>query len=96
MHRQPSSCFKTFLDDVSKVLLIATAHPTETIVCGNFNTRYKDSICMKANNLTDLLDTSGFLQHVSDASHERGNILDLIITAKTSGLLATPVSPTTH
>ena len=95
MYRQPSSCFRTFLDDVSKVLLIAAAHPTETIVCGDFNTRYKDSTCTNANNLADLLDTSGFVQHVSDATHEHGNILDLITKAKTSGLLATPVSPTT-
>ena len=94
MYRPPSSCFRTFLDDVSKVSLIAAVHPTETIVCGDFNTRYKDSTCTNANNLADLLDTYGVVQHVSDATHERGNILDLIITAKTSGLLATPVSPT--
>ena len=95
MNRPPSSCFRNFPDDVSNVLLIAAAHPTETIVRGDFNTRYKDSTCTNANNLADLLDTSGFVQHVSDATHERGNILDLIITAKTSGQLATPVSPTT-
>ena len=64
-------------------------------MCGDFNTRYKDSTCTNANNLAYLLDTSGVVQHVSDATHERGNILYLIITAKTSGLLATPVSPTT-
>ena len=34
MYRPPSSYFRTFLDDVSKVLLTAAAHPTETIVCG--------------------------------------------------------------
>ena len=95
MYRPPSSCFRTFPDDVSKLLLIAAAHITETIVYGDFNSRYTDSTCTNASNLADLLDTSGFVQHVSDATHERGNILDLIITAKTSGLLATPVSPTT-
>ena len=94
MYRPPRSCFKTFLDDVSKVLLIAAAHPTETIVCGDFNTRYKDSTCTDAINLADLLDTSGFVQHVSGATHERGNTLDLIVTAKTSNPLTTPVSPT--
>ena len=35
------------------------------------------------------------MQRVSDVTHERGNIVDLIITAKTSGLLATPICPTT-
>ena len=78
MYRPPSSCFKTFLDGVSKVLLIAAAHSSETIVCGDFNTRYKDSTCTDAINLADLLDTSGFVQHVSGATHEHGNTLDLI------------------
>ena len=95
MYRPPRSCFKTFQDDGSKVLLIVAAHPTETIVCGDFSTRYKDSTCTDAINLADLLDTSGFVQHVSGATHERGSILDLIVTAKTSNLLTTPVSPTT-
>ena len=71
MYRPPSSCFRTFPDDVSKVLLIAAAHATETIVCGDFNTRYKDPTCTNANNLANLLDTSDFMQRVSDATHER-------------------------
>ena len=45
-------------------------------------------------NLADLLDTSGFVQHVSGATHVRGNTLDFV-TAKTYNLLTTPVSPTT-
>ena len=46
-------------------------------------------------NLADLLDTSGFVQHVSGATHVRGSTLNLIVTAKTYNLLTTPVSPTT-
>ena len=94
MYRPPSSCFRTFPDDVSKVLLIAAAHSTETIVCGDFNTRYEDSTCTDAINLADLLDTSNGVQHVSSATHdEHGNILDLIITAKTYNLLSISISP---
>ena len=96
MYKLPSSCFRTFLDDVSKVLLIAAAHPTETVVCGDFNTRYKDSTCTDAINLADMLDTSGFILHVKSATHdEHGNILDLIIIAKTSNLFPISISPTT-
>lgn len=39
VYRPPSSDFRSFLDDVGKVLLIASAHPSETIVCDDFNTR---------------------------------------------------------
>ena len=95
MCKPPSSCFGTLLDDVSNVLLIAAAHPKETIVCGDFSTIYKYSTCTDAINQEDLRDTSGFVQHVSSATHERCNMLDLIITAKTFDLLSIPVSTTT-
>ncbi|KAK2152817.1 hypothetical protein NP493_2405g00005, partial [Ridgeia piscesae] len=69
-------------------------HPTETVVCGDFNTKYGEPTCTDAVNLADLLDTAGFTQHVTGATHERGNTLDLVITAKTSHPIATAVKPT--
>ncbi len=94
IYRPPNSCFGTFLDDVSTVLLIAGTHPTETVVCGDFNKKYGEPTCTDAVNLADLLDTAGFTQHVTGATHERGNTLDLVITAKTSHPIATAVKPT--
>ena len=94
MYRPPNSCFGTFLDDVCKVLLIAGTHPTETVVCGDFNTKYGDPTCIDAVTLADLLDTAGFEQHVTGATHERGNTLDLVITAKALHHIFTAVRPT--
>ena len=91
VYRPPTSHFRTFLDDIGKILLIAAAHPTETVVCGDFNTRYGDSTCADAMNLADLLETHGFVQHVQGATHERGNTLDLVITSGTSHVIATTV-----
>lgn len=95
VYRPPTSNFRSFLDDVGKVLLIAAAHPAETVVCGDFNTRYGDSTCAEAMNLADLLETHGFVQHVQSATHERGNILDLVITSGTYHVIATTVEPKT-
>ena len=67
---------------MSKVLLIAGTHPRETVVCGDFNTKYGDPTCTDAVNLADLLETAGFEQHVTGATHERGNTLDLVISAR--------------
>ena len=92
VYRPPSSDFRSFLDDVGKVLLTAAAHPTETVVCGDFNTRYGDQTCTNATNLAGLLETSGFVQHVNSPTHERGNILDLVITSSTSHIIATAVN----
>ena len=40
--------------------------------------------CTDATNLVDLLETYGFVQHARGATHERGNLLDLVITSETS------------
>ena len=74
--------------------MIAGTHPTETVVCGDFNTKYAEPTCTDAVNLADQLDTAEFTQHVTGATHERGNTLDLVITAKTSHPIATAVKPT--
>ena len=79
---------------MSKVLLIAGTHSTETVVCGDFNTKYGDPTCTDAVNVTDLLDTAGFEQHVTGATHERGNTLDLVITAKALHPIFTAVRST--
>ena len=84
IYRPPNSCFGTFRNDVS----------TETVVCGDFNTKYGEPTCTDAVNLADLHNTAGFTQHVTGATHERGNTLDLVITAKTSHPIATAVKPT--
>ena len=49
-------------------------------MCSDFNTRSGDSTCAHAMNLAHLMETSGFVQHVESATHDRGNTLDLIIT----------------
>ena len=61
VYRPPPSDFRPFLDDIGNVLLTAAAHPTEIVVCGDFNTRYGDPTCTNATDLADLLETSGWL-----------------------------------
>ena len=63
-------------------------------MCGDFNTKYGDPVCTDAVNLADLLDTAGSEQHVTGATHERGNTLDLVITAKAPHPIFIAVGPT--
>ena len=64
------------------------------VVCGDLNTKYCDPTCTDAVNLADLLDTAGFEQHFTGATHERGSTLDLVITAKATHPIVTAVRPT--
>ena len=66
---------------------------TPIIVYCDFNMQYGDPTCTNA--MADLLETSGFVQHVKSPTHECGNILDLVITSDTSQVIATAVKPTT-
>ena len=89
----PPASFRSFLGDVEKVLLVVAVRLNETVVCGDFNTRYGDSTC--AMNQADILEASGFVQHVQSATHKRGSVLDLIITSGTSHVIAMTVEPKT-
>ena len=93
LYRPPTSDFRPFLDDVGKALLIAAVHHTETVRGGDFKTRYVDPTCTEAKNLTDLLETSCFVQHARGVTHERGNTLNLVITSETSHLIVTAITP---
>ncbi|KAI0227439.1 putative chitinase 1 [Lamellibrachia satsuma] len=68
VYRPPTSNFRTFLDDVGKILLIAAAHPTESVICGDFNTRYGDSTCADAMKLDMVLYNMYKVQHTSAAT----------------------------
>ncbi|KAI0214317.1 hypothetical protein LSAT2_000559 [Lamellibrachia satsuma] len=89
VYRPLASDFRSFLDDVGKVRLIAAAHIKEMVVCGDFNTGYGDSTCANAMNMADLLETSGFDKHAQGATREHGDTLDMIITSGTSHVIAT-------
>ena len=80
---------KMFFKDFSSLLEHVIIHPGRVLMVGDFNFHVNDPSDHDATTFLDLLDSSGFEQHVYNATgtHKCGNTLDLVISRKTDNLV---------
>ena len=88
IYRPPSSSpnsqpFATFLTEFRYLIECVGTKPG-IIILGDFNVPYGDVDEAHARALRDILSDANLMQNVTDATHTRGNILDLIITSTSS------------
>ena len=88
VYRPPSSSrnsqpFALFLTEF-RDLIERVAMESGIIVLGDFNVAYGDNNDAHARALHDILSDANLRQNVTDATHQQGNVLDLVITASSS------------
>ena len=91
IYRPPSSSrnsqpFATFLTEFRE-LVECVGTKSGIIIVGDFNVRYGDDSDPHARALRDVLSDANLRQNVTDATHNHGNVLDLVITASSSSLV---------
>ena len=91
IYRPPSSSrnsqpFATFLTEFRE-LVECVGTKSGIIIVGDFKVRYGDDSDPHARALRDVLSDANLRQNVTDATHNRGNVLDLVITASSSSLV---------
>ena len=91
IYRPPSSSrnsqpFATFLTEFRE-LVECVGTKSGIIIVGDFNVRYGDNSDPHARALRVVLSDANLRQNVTDAIHNRGNVLDLVITASSSSLV---------
>ena len=69
-----------FLEEFSVLLQEAVIRPEELLICGDFNFHMDNKADWNATRFGELLDLFNLKQHVCVPTHERGHILDLVIT----------------
>lgn len=77
-----------FLNEFSKLLEAKSASCSKLLVVGDFNFHIDDSSDTDARNFLDILKTFGLSQNVSEVTHQKGHILDLIITRPDDDLIS--------
>ena len=88
-HLAPNSQpFATFLTEFRHLVECVGAKPG-IIILGDFNVPYGNADDAHARALRDTLSDANMRQNVTDATHNRGNILDLVITSTSSS----PITP---
>ena len=82
IYRPPSGSPQQFLDEFAEYI---DAHATTTgqlLLLGDFNFHYESSSDPTAAKLRDLLFSMDLQQSVSEPTHDRGHLLDLVITRR--------------
>ena len=69
-----------FFDELSTVFEQLVSYRCPVVVCGDFNVHYDLPDDGNAVRFRDLLQSIGFVQHITEPAHARGHILDLVIT----------------
>ena len=77
-----------FLEKIAEYLAEITTEylGCEYLIAGDINIHMEDNTDTKAQNLQDILESNGLVNHVEVPTHEAGHTLDLIITKKDSKL----------
>ena len=91
VYRPPSSSFATFLDEFSSYLESLITSPHEVLILGDFNLHYDDTAHHQTNRFKSLLMGFSLKQHVSEATHKCGHILDLVISRENDLVLNSSV-----
>ena len=78
---------KTFFDDFSSLLEELVTTPGKLLIVGDLNFHLDESKDCEATKFSHLLDSFNLKQHVTTPTHNRGHILDVIITRSDDDLV---------
>ena len=81
IYRPGSQAVSTaFYDDLSAVFEHLTTYSCPVVICGDFNIHVDQTDDSNAVRLQQLLESFGYVQHVTGQTHAAGHTLDLVIT----------------
>ena len=92
VYRPPRSAINThtvsnFIDEFSDMLTEHITSKCPLLIVGDFNIHLDNTSDVDACNFLSHMSSCGLTQHVRDSTHEKGHILDLVITRDTDKLV---------
>jgi exonuclease III len=80
IYTPPSSSIKTFLSDFGSFLEDNALSGSPFILAADFNLHWEDAQNKDTERFREILSAFGLSQHISESTHIKGHVLDLIIT----------------
>ena len=77
----------TFYQEFSELLSSISYNIQPLIIAGDFNFYLDDSTNLDTIKFIDLLDSTGLVQNVKGATHNKGHTLDLVITRQGENII---------
>ncbi|KAK6178226.1 hypothetical protein SNE40_013035 [Patella caerulea] len=85
--KKNTSTKKDFLDEFSVLLETLNTLPGYLVLCGDFNLHVDNCDDRYVKQFLETLDLWGLQQHVKSSTHDKGHILDLIITRSSDEII---------
>ena len=77
-----------FMEEFALLLDRQTLTPGELILLGDFNFHFENCNDPSTSQLLSILESRNFTQHVQEATHNKGHLLDLVITRNSEQLVS--------
>ncbi len=89
---RPPRYSSLFLQEFSELISLGITRYDRLILNGDLNTHINKKNYSKAVELVNLLDSFELTQHVNEATHQHGDILDFVITTDDASVVKLPIS----
>ena len=89
-YRQPYSSVSCFLDEFEDLVTSLAILPGRLLVLGDFNVHLDDPLSPGVNRMTNILTSTGLVQHVTGPTHRSSHSLDSVISRKEDAILTYP------
>ena len=80
--------FDQFLKEFENMIEDYLFHPSDILICGDFNIHVDNPADCNANRFKSLLQSHSLVQYVNGPTHIRGHCLDLLLTRSSSDLIS--------
>ena len=80
-------CDTAFIEELGNLLESTSTLSGKLVLLGDFNVHLDSNTEPESRQLTSLLESFGLVQHVKDATHIKGHLLDLVVSRETDDLV---------
>ena len=95
IYRPPSSNTSDFLNEFENLVTSLAIIPGRLLILGDFNIHFDNALSQGVSRITNILASTGLVQHVIGSTHRSSHTLDVVISRKEDTILTSPV-PTEH
>ena len=90
IYRPPSSNTSDFLNEFEDLVTSFAIIPGRLLILGDFNIHFDDALSPGVSRITNIMASTGLVQHMTGSTHRSSHTLDVVISRKEDTILTSP------